>query len=63
MQRFCYTDHMNEPPTIRTKQIVGLLLLAQMQRMGIARLLDAHFPAHSNNEQTVSKRGADIVHE
>ena len=26
------------------------LLLAQMQRMGLARLLDVHFPTHGNRE-------------
>ncbi len=40
---------MNEPLTIRTERVDDLpLLLAQMQRMGIARLLDAHFPTHGN---------------
>jgi transposase len=42
---------MNETLTIRTERVDDLpLLLAQMQRMGIARLLDAHFPTHGNRE-------------
>jgi len=40
---------MNEPLTIRTERVDDIpLLLAQMQRMGLARLLDAHFPTHGN---------------
>ena len=42
---------MNEPLTIRTERVDDLpLLLAQMERMGIARLLDAHFPTNGNRE-------------
>ena len=42
---------MNELLTIRTERIDDIpLLLAQMQRMGIASLLDAHFPTHGNRE-------------
>jgi transposase len=42
---------MNETLTIRTERVDDIpLLLAQMQRMGIARLLDAHFPTHGNRE-------------
>jgi len=42
---------MNEAVTIRTERVDDIpLLLAQMQRMGIARLLDAHFPTHGNRQ-------------
>jgi transposase len=42
---------MNEPLTIRTERVDDVaLLLAQMQRMGIAHLLDAHFPTHGNRQ-------------
>src|SRR2546430_17724068 len=42
---------MNEPLTITTERVDDIaLLLAQMQRMGIARLLDAHFPTHGNHQ-------------
>jgi transposase len=42
---------MNEPLTIRTERVDDIpLLLAQMQRMGIADLLDEHFPTHGNRE-------------
>src|SRR5438128_6678824 len=42
---------MNEPLTITTERVDDLpLLLAHMQRMGIARLLDAHFPTHGNRQ-------------
>src|SRR5260370_13193777 len=42
---------MNEPLTIRTERVDDIpLLLAQMQRMGIARLRDAHVPTHGNHE-------------
>ena len=42
---------MNEPLTIRTERVDDSpLLLAQMERMGIARLLDAHFPTNGNRE-------------
>ena len=42
---------MNEPLTIRTERVDDIpLLLAQMQRMGLVSLLDAHFPAHGNRQ-------------
>src|SRR5437660_12503333 len=42
---------MNERLTITTERVVDLpLLLAHMQRMGLARLLDAHFPTHGNRQ-------------
>src|SRR3989440_1285230 len=42
---------MKEPLTITTARVDDIpLLLAQMQRMGLARLLDAHFPTHGNRE-------------
>ena len=42
---------MNEPLTILTERVDDIpLLLAQMQRMGIDRLLDEHFPTHGNRE-------------
>jgi transposase len=42
---------MNEPLTILTERVDDIpLLLAHMQRMGIARLLDEHFPTHGNRE-------------
>ena len=42
---------MNEPLTIRTERVDDIpLLIAQMQRMGLASLLDAHFPTHGNRE-------------
>ena len=42
---------MNDPLTIRTERVDDIpLLLAQMQRMGLARLLDAHFPTHGNRQ-------------
>src|SRR5713101_1609518 len=42
---------MNEPLTITTERVDDIpLLLAQMQRMGLARLLDAHFPTHGNRQ-------------
>src|SRR5216684_3761925 len=42
---------MNEPLTIRTERVDDIpLLLAQMERMGIASLLDAHFPTHGNRQ-------------
>jgi transposase len=42
---------MNEPLTIRTERVDDIpLLLAQMERMGIGRLLDAHFPTNGNRE-------------
>src|SRR5438128_12331501 len=40
---------MNEPLTIRTERVDDIpLLLAHMQRMGLAELLDKHFPTHGN---------------
>lgn len=40
---------MNENLTIHTERVDDVpLLLAQMERMGIPALLDAHFPAHGN---------------
>src|SRR6266576_3156319 len=40
---------MNEALTILTERVDDIpLLLAQMQRMGIAHLLDEHFPTHGN---------------
>src|SRR2546428_3729858 len=42
---------MNEPLTIRTERVDDVpLLLAQMERMGIARLLDAYFRTHGTRE-------------
>ncbi len=42
---------MNEALTITTERVDDIpLLLAQMQRMGLTRLLDAHFPTHGNRE-------------
>ena len=42
---------MNEPLTITTERVDDIaLLLAQMQRMGITCLLDAHFPTHGNHQ-------------
>ncbi len=42
---------MNETLTIRTERVDDIpLLLAQMQRMGIASLLDTHFPTHGNRQ-------------
>ena len=49
MQRFCYTGEMKEAVTILKERVNDIpLLLAQMERMGIARLLDEHFPTHGN---------------
>jgi transposase len=42
---------MNETLTIRTERVDDIpLLLAQMQCMSLASLLDAHFPTHGNRE-------------
>src|SRR5712692_12066280 len=42
---------MNEPLTILTERVDDIpLLLAQMERMDIARLLDEYFPTHGNRE-------------
>jgi transposase len=42
---------MNDPLTITTERVDDIPLLpAQMQRMGIARLLNAHFPTHGNRQ-------------
>ncbi len=57
--RFCYAGEMKEPLTIRTERVDDIpLLQAHMQRMGIARLLDAHFPTHGNR-QGLSLGGED----
>jgi transposase len=40
---------MNEKPNLITERVDDLpLLLAQMERMGLAKLLDTHFPTHGN---------------
>ena len=40
---------MNEQPNIITERVDDIpLLLAQMDRMGLASLLDTHFPTHGN---------------
>lgn len=40
---------MNDKPNIITERVDDIpLLLAQMERMGLAVLLDAHFPVHGN---------------
>jgi len=40
---------MNEKPSIITERVDDIpLLLAQMEWMGLATLLDAHFPTHGN---------------
>jgi len=40
---------MNEKPNIITERVDDIpLLLAQMDRMGLAALLDTHFPTHGN---------------
>jgi transposase len=40
---------MNEKPTIITERVDDIpLLLAQMDRMGLVEILDAHFPTHGN---------------
>jgi len=40
---------MNEKPNIITERVDDIpLLLAQMERMGLAALLDTHFPTHGN---------------
>ena len=40
---------MNEKPTIITERVDDIpLLLAQMDRMGLSEVLDAHFPTHGN---------------
>jgi transposase len=40
---------MNEQPNIITERVDDIpLLLAQMDRMGLASLLDAHFPTHGH---------------
>ena len=42
---------MNEALTILTERVDDIpLLLAHRQRMGLARLLDAHFPTHGNRQ-------------
>jgi transposase len=40
---------MNEKPTIITERVDDIpLLLAQMDRLGLSEVLDAHFPTHGN---------------
>jgi transposase len=40
---------MNQKPNIITERVDDIpVLLAQMERMGLTALLDAHFPAHGN---------------
>ena len=40
---------MNEQPNIITERVDDIpLLLAQMERLGLAALLDTHFPTHGN---------------
>src|SRR5215218_5462602 len=40
---------MNEPMTVATERVDDIpLLLMQMEKMGLAELLDAHFPTHGN---------------
>ena len=42
---------MKEPVPITTERVDDIpLLLAHMQRMDLARLLDAHFPTHGNRK-------------
>ncbi len=42
---------MNETLTIHTERVDDVpLLLAQMERMGIPALLDAHFSTHGNRQ-------------
>lgn len=42
---------MSEQPTIHTERVDDVpLLLAQLERMGVPALLDAHFPAHGNRQ-------------
>src|SRR5436305_14152 len=42
---------MNETLTIHTERVDDVpLLLAQMERMGMPALLDAHFPTHGNHQ-------------
>ncbi len=42
---------MNETLTIKTERVDDIpLLLVPMQRMGLASLLDAHFPMHGDRE-------------
>jgi hypothetical protein len=49
MQRFCHIGEMDEALTILTVRVDDIpRLLAQMKRMGIACLLDEHFPTHGN---------------
>jgi len=43
---------MSEQPTIQNERVDDVpLLLAQLERMGVAALLDAHFPAHGNRRE------------
>ena len=40
---------MNEKPTVITERVDDIpLLLAHLERMGVQRLLDEHFPTHGN---------------
>ncbi len=42
---------MNEQPTIHTERVDDVpLLLAQLERMGVPPLVDAHFPTHGNRQ-------------
>jgi transposase len=42
---------MSEQPTIQTERVDDVpLLLAQLERMGVAASLDAHFPTHGNRQ-------------
>ena len=52
---------MNEKPNIITERVDDIpLLLAQMDRMGLAGLLDAHFPTHGNWQGLAFGRVATI---
>jgi hypothetical protein len=42
---------MKDPLTMTTERVDDIpLLLAHMQRVGLARLLDAHFPTHGKRQ-------------
>jgi hypothetical protein len=42
---------MSEQPTIHTERVDDVpLLLAQIERMGLPAILDAHFPTHGNRQ-------------
>src|SRR2546421_10963183 len=52
---------MNEQPNIITERIDDVpLLLTQMDRMGLAAWLDAHFPTHGNWQGLAFGRVATI---